>query len=166
MSKKAVIIVDMQDFFLEKFPKEKAQTLIESQSVVLSLCASKNISVVFLEYKNRGKTIPTLLKLMKTNSSTKIVIKDSNGGFTNTNLDEILREKKVKNIILMGINASGCVQDTAIGAINRGYNIITAAPVIASNTKRDERLLTSRKWYPTNGTFFEDLIELLGYLKK
>jgi nicotinamidase-related amidase len=66
----------------------------------------------------------------------------------------------------MGINASGCVQDTAIGALHRGYQVITSRGVVASSTKRDSNLDTSKKWYSENGLFFEDTDGLIDYIEK
>lgn len=165
MSKFAVIIVDMQDFFLEKFNKDKKDLLINNQRIVLEFCVKKSIPIILLEYKKRGQTISKLLEIAKKSTYSEILTKESNGGFTNTNLDEILKENKINNIILMGINASGCVQDTAIGALNRGYRIITAGDIIASNTKKDEYLAISKRWYSKNGLFFESVDKLLEYIK-
>jgi hypothetical protein len=58
------------------------------------------------------------------------------------------------------------VQDTAIGALNRGYEIVTSKDIIASSTMRDSNLNTSRKWYSKNGLFFEGIDELLNYMGK
>jgi nicotinamidase-related amidase len=162
----AVIIIDMQDFFLEKFTNEKRKVLIENQSRVIAFCMTRKIPIIFVEYQGRGTTTAILQQAVKDVSDTEIVIKDSNGGFTNTNLDEILHNKNVKNIVLMGINASGCVQDTAIGALHRGYQVITSRGVVASSTKRDSDLNTSKKWYSENGLFFEDTDGLIDYIEK
>jgi nicotinamidase-related amidase len=160
----AVIIVDMQDFFLDKFSDKKRNILIQKQSKVIDFCIEQKTPLIFLEYKDRGVTTKLLSQPIKNSPHVEIVTKDSNGGFTNTNLDEILKNKGVEEIVLMGINASGCVQDTAIGALNRGYKIVTSGDVIASATKRDSDLATSKKWYSQKGLFFENADELLVYL--
>jgi len=164
-SKFVVIVVDMQDFFLDKFTNDKRNILIKNQSKVIDFCINQKIPLIFLEYKDRGATTQLLSQTSGDSPHVEIVTKDSNGGFTNTNLDEILKNKGAKEVILMGINASGCVQDTAIGALNRGYKILTSADVIASATKRDGNLTTSKKWYSQKGLFFESVDDLVGYIK-
>ena len=160
----AVLVIDMQDFFLDKFRPEKRRALIEQQSKVIDFCSKHQIAIILLEYKDRGQTTASLRHILKkgTNVNVEIITKDSNGGFTNTDLDEVLKHKNVKNIVLMGINGSGCIQDTAIGALNRGYKILTSGEVIASSTNRDRDLATSRKWYSKKGHFFESTDELLA----
>lgn len=157
----AVILVDMQDFFLEKFEKEKVKDLILNQNKVLELCEVNKIPLFVLEYSGRGKTVSALQKSIKKVEDVSVVVKENNSGFRDTNLDELLKNKGVKKIILMGINGSGCVQDTAIGALKRGYKIMTSRGVIASNTMRDANLATSKKWYSKNGKFFESVEDLL-----
>ena len=157
----AVVLVDMQDFFLEKFDKEKVKELILNQNKVLELCGVNKIPLIVLEYRGRGKTISALQKCIKKITDVCVVIKENNSGFRDTNLDKLLKNKGVKKIILMGINGSGCVQDTAIGALKRGYKIMTSKGVIASNTMRDANLATSKKWYSKNGKFFESVEGLL-----
>ena len=162
----AVLIIDMQDFFLNKFTDGKRKTLIRNQCKVIDFCAKRKIPLIFLEYKDRGNTVTILQKSLENISCVKTITKDSNGGFTDTDLDETLKNHNVKSVVLMGINASGCVQDTAIGALNRGYEIVTSKDIIASSTMRDSNLNTSRKWYSKNGLFFEGIDELLNYMGK
>jgi nicotinamidase-related amidase len=164
MKKVAVIIVDMQDFFLKGFPEGKVQELVSNQNKVISFCIKSKIPIFVLEYAKRGETTKPLKSNLKKVSDTAIVKKENNSGFRNTNLHELLQELKVKNIVLMGINASGCVQDTAIGAVKRGYKIITARGVIASNTKKDANLNTSKKWYSKNGKFLDGFEQLMVYV--
>lgn len=159
----ALIIVDMQDFFLKNFYKDKVKKLVGNQSKVISFCVKENIPIFLLEYATRGKTIKALRDIAKDSST---IIKENNSGFRDTKLDEILKMFGTKSIILMGINGSGCVQDTAIGAIKRNYKIMTSEDIIASNTKRDCNLSTSKKWYSKNGKFFESSDNLIEYINK
>ncbi len=165
----AVIIIDMQDFFLKNFPVSICNEFIENQKQVISLCMKKKLPFILLEYKAggilRGKTILKLEKMVK--SSTKeTIIKNNNGGFTNTNLDKILRNQNIGTVLLMGLNANGCVQDTAIGAIHRGYRVISSEGVIASSSRKDLTLSKRNKnWFKEKTIFFEIFSELVRYLK-
>jgi nicotinamidase-related amidase len=164
MKSTVVVLVDMQNFFLQRIPKSAHKELIENQISILKLCAEKKIPVIVLEYKNRGKTIPALQPALK-KVVTEIISKPHNSGFRDTNLEEILKELKAKSVILMGINGSGCVQDTAIGAIYRGYKVLTARGVVASSSIKDSRLATTKKWFSENGTFLESTQQLSSELQ-
>jgi nicotinamidase-related amidase len=163
---KAVLIIDMQDFFLAKFQPERKERLILNQLKVVDICITRNIPIIVIEFKDRGETIASLSNSLKSVSTTFVITKEFNSGFRGTNLDEILRQRQVEEIVLMGINASGCVQDTAISALKRGFKIVTSAEVIASATERDKDLDTSRKWYPKKGIFLDNTEELIQFLNR
>jgi nicotinamidase-related amidase len=157
----AVIIVDMQDFFLDNFTPKNRELLIMNQIKIIKLCVKNKLPFVILEYKCRGifrgELIKKLDKMIK-NTQKETIIKESNSGFTDTNLDSILNNLKIKQILLFGINANGCVQDTAIGAIRRGYRVITASGIIASSSRKDLELsVKNLKWYKKNTTFCEKI---------
>lgn len=163
-----LIIVDMQDFFLQHFSPATKKELIENQLKIIDLCIKNNLPIVALEYKCRGvfrgETINVLKKrIAKAQSVT--IIKERNSGFTQTNLEEVLKNLKVKNIILMGVNANGCVQDTAIGAIHRGYQVITSFGIMASASRKDMCLSKKNEdWFIKNTFYFENLESLLRSL--
>ena len=165
---KALIIIDMQDFFLKKFVSNIKESLVLNQSILIDLCVKKNIPIIILEYKCkgilRGETIPQLKK--KTKYALKeVVVKENNSGFTNTRLDMILKDLKINEVILAGINANGCIQDTAIGALHRGYKVTTSLGVMASSSRKDLDLSKKNKdWFIDNTIFFENLKDLIKYL--
>lgn len=165
----AVIIIDMQEFFLANFPKPIVKQLIENQKRIINICLKKNFPFILTEYKTRGifrgPTISTIKNLVK-NSVIVTIIKEQNSAFTKTDLDTILKENKIKKVLLIGINANACVQDTAIAAIFRGYQVITAQGIIACASRGDMSLSkTNKKWFAENTVFFEDFKQLENYLK-
>jgi nicotinamidase-related amidase len=165
----AVIIIDMQDFFLKNFPVSISNELIENQKHVINLCLKKKMPFVLLEYKAggifRGKTILKLEKIVK-DSVKEIIVKESNSGFTDTDLDKTLRNLNVGTVLLMGLNANGCIQDTAIGAIHRRYKVVTSAGIIASSSRKDLALSKrNERWFKKNTHFFEDPTNLTSYLE-
>ncbi len=167
----AVVLIDMQDFFLKHFKPEIVKTLVINQSKVIDLCIKNKVPIIVLEYKCkgvfRGETIIELRRKIKNVSETLIVIKESNGGFTNTDLDKILKNIKCKKILLMGINANGCVQDTAISALHKGYVVMTSKGIIASAHRNDMELSKRNEaWYKENTIFFEDTKDLINHFSK
>ena len=65
----------------------------------------------------------------------------------------------------MGVNANGCVQDTAMSALRRGYKVITAEGVTASSSRRDLSLSTNNKtWYLKNTLLLANVTALLKKL--
>jgi nicotinamidase-related amidase len=165
----AVIIVDMQDFFLKNFPVSISNELVYNQKKVIGLCIKKKLPFLLLEYKaggiSRGKTILKLKKMVN-NSVRGIINKENNSGFTKTNLDRTLRDLNIGAILLMGLNANGCIQDTAIGAIHRGYKVITAKGIVANSSRMDLTLSKrNEKWFKNNTNFFDNDTDLIDHLK-
>lgn len=157
----AVIIIDMQNFFLNNFTPKNRELIIQNQIKVIELCVKKKLPFIILEYKCRGvfrgKLIKQIDKIIK-NTYKETIIKESNSGFTKTNLDSILKKLKIKKILIMGINANGCVQDTAIGAIHRGYKVITAYGIIGSSSRKDIGLSAKNmRWYKKHTDFIEKI---------
>ena len=161
----------MQDFFLKHFNPTIRENLIANQIKIIDLCVKNNIPLITLEYKAggalRGKTTSQLQKEITKIHHREIIIKNSNSGFTNTGLDSILQTLKITDLLIMGINANGCVQDTAIGALRKGYTVITSQGIIASSSRRDLSLSKRNKyWYKEHTLFFETVPELLSHISR
>lgn len=169
-NKTAVILIDMQDFFLQHFKDSIKKTLIENQLRVLDKCAKQKIPLIVVEYKARGKfrgsTTGKLNQKLKTISH-ELIIKESNSAFTNTDLDKILKGLHTKKLFIIGINANACIQDTAIGAIHRGYKVTVSKGLTACASRTDMELSKrNEEWYRSNcrllDTAEEGLKELSG----
>jgi len=165
-----VVLVDMQDFFLNNFSPAMRSSLISEQGKIVDLCMRKNIPLVVLEYKasgkDRGKTTPKLEQKIR-KIKQEVIIKENNSGFTKTHLDSILKALKVREVIVMGVNANGCVQDTAIGAQKRGYKVATCLETMASASNKDGQLSRKNKeWFRKNTALFASTKELMNYLVK
>ena len=168
-NKTAVIIVDMQEFFLKNFAPTVRNELVNNQGKFIELCVKNKLPFIVLEYKCKGidkvETIPRLLKKIK-NVYKEIIIKENNSGFTKTGLDKTLKELGIEEIILLGINAHACIQDTAISALKRGYRVATSKGLISNSYRKDMQLSRRNEaWFKKNTTFFEDPEELSKYIK-
>lgn len=65
------------------------------------------------------------------------VLKPKNSGFFATPLDLLLRELRVKQLVLTGIAGNNCVLFTAHDAHMRGYRVIIPKDCVASNSVRE-----------------------------
>ena len=156
----------MQNIFLKNMSQKNKYVLVQNQLSIVQACVDKNIPIIELEYDvigmPKGKTVPQLHSQYR---PLRTIIKKDNGGFTNTPLGEILSKMDVKEIILIGINANSCVQDTAIGGLNRGYRIMTAIGTIANVWRSDLELSRSnRLWYQKKRKLVSSPAELIACL--
>lgn len=170
MNKSAVVMIDMQDFFLENLADESRRKLIENQSWVLDLCAKREIPLFVFEYNAGGVLRGPTTKLLQDKArgvSGVTIVKDNNSAFVGTNLHERLKEKKIRTLFIIGINANGCVQDTAMGALRRGYKVFTSTDLIAS-TSRGTLGLSKRNehWYRSNNLLLKNVQEVVDLISR
>jgi len=148
-NKTLILVIDMQNDFLQKgAPLEvpMGRELIGDLNNFLNKSRKNNIPVVFTKQVNTehnlgqlSRSHPLLIKekacwknTTGTNIHNSINISDSDiivnkhryDAFWGTELDNILRNLKIKNLIITGVTSSGCCLDTGRGAIKREYNVV------------------------------------------
>ncbi|MFA5887470.1 MAG: isochorismatase family cysteine hydrolase [Candidatus Nanoarchaeia archaeon] len=164
----AVLVIDMQESFLNELDPEEKEEEIPYQIEVLNAAKRNNIPIFVIEYEGMGSTIDELMNVIST-SDYEIVTKPGNNGFRRTNLDELLKEKGIHSLTLMGVFASACVYATAGGALQSGYEILTSTEVIAdsdstySTTNHNNQ---SAEWYAEHGTLFDNHDQIVNYLDR
>lgn len=162
----AVLVIDMQESFLNELDSEEREEEIPYQIEVLNAAKRNNIPIFVIEYAGMGSTITELMDVISDSDYT-IVTKPTNNGFRNTNLDELLTERGIHSLTLMGVFASACVYATANGALQNGYEIITSTEVIADSDSaylRTSPNNQSAEWYAEHGTLFENHEQIVNYL--
>ena len=71
------------------------------------------------------------------------IVKSGVDKFFNTNLEEILRGRGVRNVIVVGTSAHGAVLHTAAGAALRGFNVIVPVDGISASDAYAEHSVAS-----------------------
>jgi nicotinamidase-related amidase len=93
----ALILIDMQEFFLRNLKQDVREKLIENQIEIIDFCIKNKIPVFITQYNClgifRGKTIPVLLNKIGGNL-VRTIVKLNNSAFTKTELDSYLKELK------------------------------------------------------------------------
>ena len=138
--KSALIIIDMQEYFLN--PSSHAYTpssaaILPGVKKLLSIYSKRNLPIIFTLHSNTdenagmmGEWWPDLLyegqKESKLagglNSYDGIIIeKNQYDAFYKTNLEQILRKKNISQIIICGVLTNICCETTARSAFVRGF---------------------------------------------
>ncbi|MGZ3805948.1 MAG: isochorismatase family protein [Pseudobdellovibrionaceae bacterium] len=145
----ALVIIDMQREFLRidkvTHPEESIkfrQQLIDSQILMVNEAKLRNLPIIIFEYVHPfcdaydgtkyadcGPTESRLLAATANYKKLKILKKTTDSFFDEKNnfrdlTINYLKEQNIGNLILMGVNARDCVQDSMIGAIVNGYDVI------------------------------------------
>lgn len=149
----AVVLVDMQFFFVEWILPEERRSLIQAQLDVIRLCRELEIQIIVLEYTGWGDTVSPLREELLLCQNVIFLEKDWQDGFLFSELENTLNRLGLKNLYFMGVNANGCVRATASTAIKNGCTIYTHSSVIAQKHGQDKNL----NWYEENATLLNFL---------
>lgn len=158
--KTAVLLIDMQEYFVRQLPKEERERIVPNQIGVLRRCARETIPLFVIEYwlpstidRSFGSVISELEAEIAFVKKEKIkrIQKYNDSAFYRTGLRIILKKMGVTRLFLMGINSGCCVKDTAIDALDAGFSVITSKTVISDSfpTRRKR----SFEWYEQNVIF-------------
>lgn len=167
----AVIIVDMQDYFLEpegNFHSEEDVTrVIENQRRMVQMCAKRDIPLIFLEYRNRGSTISELLDLAEEAPRKARITKWRDSGFSSNDLSENLRKWSSRNIFLAGMNTSYCVRSTGADGVKLGLNAFSAEGVVYDSYEGGSYDVGERWLRDFAGmTFYKSYLEFPAFKEK
>jgi nicotinamidase-related amidase len=144
-AQKALLVIDIQEDYTgdnakPPFPYKDSEKLINSVNKLIDAASEKNIPVVYIkqEFGNvLGKVFSKIYcggTAIKGNPGTEIdkriniksdycFSKWGPDAFLNGKFKDLMKEHKVKDIYLTGIDAEFCVYATAKGAIKHGYNV-------------------------------------------
>lgn len=136
----ALLIIDMQEYFLNPSSHAfvpSAATILPGVKKLISIYSKKNLPIIFTLHSNTdknaglmGKWWPDLLregqkesKLARgLDSSDGIMInKNQYDAFYNTNLENILKTKKINQVIVCGVLTNICCETTARSSFIRGF---------------------------------------------
>jgi len=73
-----------------------------------------------------------------------VIRKSRANAFYNTYLDDILKEKGIRSILLTGTAGGGCVFSTAMGAMDRGYYAVFVRDCVDQTNYLDSDLIRGR----------------------
>lgn len=141
--KEALIIIDMQPFFVErggnhKDPEnvKKVKSIISSQIELIEMAKIKKIPIIFLEYDDFGETTSDLKVAASSHPDVAYILKNTDGVFENSNRfrDELinhLSKREIGALIITGANGGACVERSIQGALENNYTVVAVNTAIA-----------------------------------
>lgn len=165
----AVMLIDMQEGFLNHHSERSVCRMMKSQEYVLNNCIDNNIPVFTLEYNpwNFGKTNGFLRDKLNDVPRNFTFEKDKDDGFTNPNLLKELNELGISDLFFMGINKSFCVKATISSALENGFRALTSPHVIGDSKAISWRHEGNADYfYESNEIYFPNYFGLEDYFDK
>lgn len=144
----ALVIIDMQPYFAERYGydkepknKKKIEQVLQRQRELIQLAKASNRPIVLIEYQNHAGTHDQLVQEIGAYPNTKTFIKSDDGMFESRKLaNEIkgyLDSKKITDLVVAGANGGACVQCSIQGALEKGYSVWADPHAIADFNYRD-----------------------------
>jgi nicotinamidase-related amidase len=121
----ALLIIDMQEAFIgSKRNSNLFQPTMDTINEAISVFRQLDKPIFIIRDLSEGSssdfdTIPEVM----VSSEDHEIIKYHNNSFWNTTLDDILKQKNIKSIIISGNAAEYCIIATYFGALERGYHV-------------------------------------------
>ncbi len=155
MNKPALIVIDMQNDFLDQWPGPSRERLVRSTRELVAIMRNPGHPVIwvrqefesdlrdaFPEMRARGIRITMkgtpgcqIVPELDVAAGDTVVIKKRYSAFFGTNLDQILAALQPDALILAGINTHACIRMAAIDAYQRDWPVVLAADCIDSYDK-------------------------------
>ena len=158
----AVLLIDMQEPFLEMVNQTEFNEELAYQQAVLDYCKDNNVPVIVVNFRDQGPLIPELKYKVDQLKFKDEVIKPSVSGFHDTDLNIKLIGMGIKRVLLMGVYASACVRGTAEDAVERNYQIMASTQLMADHETFGNN--ESIEWYKRHGIYadnYKDLLRLI-----
>lgn len=131
--KRALLVIDVQnEYFTGKLPVTYPRDSLENILKVAEAANKKDIDIVIVQHSAPQKGSPTFDKgstgwelhpRIKTTKYSHHVEKNLPGSFTNTDLEEWLKERNIDTITICGYMAQMCCDTTARQGLHLGFKV-------------------------------------------
>lgn len=154
--KQALIIVDMQNDFVhpdgaEPIIQTERKPVVSNIARLVSWARKRHMPIIFTQdthsedqdFEARGMKKHgikdswgwQIIKELPVKTTDILIEKDAYSGFVYTKLDNILKTKSIKQVIIVGVYTYICVQSTAIDAYQRGFDVVFVKECMAADNK-------------------------------
>ena len=156
--KYGVIIIDMQNgVFNLKQPVYQAQLLVENIKSQLNAARLNQITIIFTQHDNKtflqkGSNDWEIIEELAPGTDELFVYKSSPSVFNGTDLENLLKERKINHLIISGLITNGCVQQACTEALHKDYHVTLVSDAHSTFYKKAGKVI--KDW--------NDQIEELG----
>lgn len=171
-----------------KQPRSGVKSQVAAINTVLHAGVELKLPIVVVEYIEHGPTLreinnitadpdfvatrifPNSFVRYKMNSppgrfpdSVKVVYKRFDNAFRKTGLERLLGEYSASKVVMMGVNSSVCVEETAQAALWRGFEVVTSPDLLSDCCRWT--LKKSLEFYDSRTNLMLGSSEVVSYLR-
>ena len=126
----ALIVLDIQN---QNCNEERRQRCVQKIKNILKLLTEARSKEMLIIYSLTTAAEATDIRNEVKPQEGESVVKSGVDKFFKTELEQILKEKNIKKVILIGTSAEGAVLNTATSAAARGYDVIVPVDCLSSS---------------------------------
>lgn len=137
---KALLVLDMQKGLMKKHDfKEIKEKIIK----LINLFNKDNYPIIFTQHiKQKQESSLNSIEDLEIDDdimpfAEEIIKKNSPSAFFNTQLDHLLKNKGIKDVVIVGFNTEYCCLFTSIAAFDRGYNVYFIEDAIGTSNNEN-----------------------------
>ncbi|MBU0615289.1 MAG: hydrolase [Nanoarchaeota archaeon] len=134
-----LVVVDIQDKFVQAI--NDLPKIIENTIKIIQAFQIMGVPIIVTEQypKGLGKSVSKIQKELKKYDPIEKITFDCYA-----NKEFVKKISRFKNIILAGIEAHVCITQTALGALEQGFNVYLVKDAISSRKESDKKIAISR----------------------
>ena len=160
MTRNCLVVIDMQNDFLDRLDDETRAALILNTNRLVDFFRASHYPIIWikqllrpdlsdapLNIRDRGVPIVAdgtsgaeIYRDLGHHDEDAVVIKKRFSAFFGTNLEKLLSEAAPEKITLAGVNTHACIRTTAIDAFQRDLRVLLAADCVASHDAEHGRI--------------------------
>lgn len=152
MPRCCLIVIDMQNDFLDKLERRSRTRLVDRTNELIEIFRAVECPIIwvttsfradlgdaFLEMRDRNIAVAIqgtrgaqIDSRLEQHDDDTIIVKKRYSAFFETNLDQLLSDTNAEFLVLAGVNTHACVRMTAIDAYQRDLRLLLATECIDS----------------------------------
>ena len=138
--KKALLVVDVQEGSCGKYSNNAypdADQVITKINEIITQAQAQSMDVIYIKQEDKKGLLNYIIfggKMTEGTDGTHLdsrlnvindtaFVKNKQDSFTNTMFEEYLIKNEINELYIVGLDAYACIYKTALGGLNRGYNI-------------------------------------------
>jgi nicotinamidase-related amidase len=141
----ALLLLDIEQLTCNQESRPRCVAAVPAMATFLARARSAHLPVL---YSNTGRGSRETILAPVTPKDDEPIVKSTVNKFLGTKLDEYLKAKNIKTVIVCGTSASGAALHTATGAAQAGYQVIVPVDCVTGSSLYEEQ---ASVWTLLNG---------------
>lgn len=121
----AVVVVDVQNGVVAEAWERDA--VVANIAAVVDKARAADVPIVWVQHSGGGLDVGSgeweIVPELRRDDSEALVAKTYPDSFEDTNLEDVLADRKIGRLILAGAQTDECIRSTLHGALARGYDV-------------------------------------------